>query len=96
MLKEISEQAGFSEQWAKVFVQTPYIETNFKKEDPVQKAMLNFAETMGIPVEGNVLSDNFSRWGRTRPGYIHERSGEKEKGYPRNEVEGQKDSKGER
>ena len=81
MLKEISEQADLSEQWAKVFVQTPYIVTKFKKEDPVQKAMLNFAETMGIPVEGNVLSDNFNRWGRTLSGYIHEKCGEKEKGH---------------
>ena len=45
------------------------METISSDEDPMQKAMTEYANTMGVPTEGNSLTDNVGRWGHTLAGY---------------------------
>ena len=60
-----------------IFENTPVCETQFSKDDPLQLAMVQFAETMGIPSEGNALTGNFAKWGHTLSDYIREKCEEK-------------------
>ena len=70
---EFARQAQEGNQWSEVFFNTPLQETRLSPEDKLQNVMLQYASAMGVPVEGNALSDNFSRWGRTRAGYVDEK-----------------------
>ena len=72
----MAKQAENAELWGKTFLDTPLEATTFDKEEPLQKSMLDFAEQMGIPTEGNALTDNLTRWGRTLSSYIHLKCGE--------------------
>ena len=63
-------QSENAELWRTHFIATPLKETAFNDTDPLQLAMLNYAAAMGVPVEGNGLTDNFGRWGEPLAKYI--------------------------
>ena len=73
---EMSRQQANGEIWENIFAKTPLEETKLVKDDPLQESMLDFATAMGIPTEGNSLTDNFSRWGHTLSTYIFEKCDE--------------------
>ena len=73
---EMAKQAENAELLRNMFLVTPLEATTFEKKEPVQKSMVDFAEQMGIPTEGNALTDNFARWGKTLSSYVHEKCGE--------------------
>ena len=75
--RDFAEKAEDGDRWSQQFLETPFADTELTTEDAVQKEMLQYAFAMGIPTQGNALSDNFSRWGRTLAGYISDKCEQK-------------------
>ena len=73
---EMAKQAENAERWGRIFLETPLEATAFDAKEPLQKSMIEYAEQMGIPTEGNALTDNMARWGKTLSAYVYEKCGE--------------------
>ena len=71
--KEVVEHSAKAEVWENICSKTHTEELTFSKRDPLQKAMVSYATTMGIATEGNESSNGFSKWARTLSGYIQEK-----------------------
>ena len=67
---EMAKQAENAERWGRIFLETPLEATAFDAKEPLQKSMIEYAEQMGIPTEGNALTDNMARWGKTLSAYV--------------------------